>query len=393
MSSTSASKSAYLSAFYIALVQLLFALAWAVYDIFLPQLASRAGLSADTATLLSRVDLFLVVVMDFAFALAAPRIEKGVSRAAKWIIASVWASCLLFLLLPLVTGGGLLFVVALVWVITSSAIRMPVLILLCQYVDRGALAGFAAVISIARGISGAVGSYLSSSLTGVSPMLPFLVSSLVLSLAVIGVLWFHRQAEGEQPLNPPKEEPPAPPKAAATVVFAVGVFLAAMGFQLHANVMSVPLYKAVAPNVSLDILIPIFWVGFHLALYPGVLLTKRFGPSAALATGAVIGAVGSLSASSAVTLGSLSADQIATGAGFGLFLMAGIPLASLLGAPNRVGAFIAGWSALLGSANFLRAFVFSKGGFSPALPAILWFLGAVVIIVATVLLRRANARQ
>ena len=381
------SRSTKIAAIYLAVVQLLFALSWSIYDIFLPQLTAKAGISKDAASWLSLADQFIVIFMDIAFGLASPWITKAIGRAGKWIIGAVMGSCLAFLLLPFVAkGAGALFLpLVVVWVVASSAIRMPVLILLSQNVSRFAIAGFAAIVAIGKGLASAFGSYLTSSLAGVNPAIPFVMSSVVIALAILGLLWVERQArEDAAPSNEVYRRLPVP----VLFLFGVGVLLTALGFQLHGGA-SAGLYQAVAPKVSLGLLMPIFWIGFHLALYPASLLAKRYGAESAVATGAILSAIGCFSATSAGSLPALIGDQVLTGAGWALFFMGGLGQAISMGLPNKVGLYLASWSALLATATLLRMML-AKTKLSPSVAPTLWVVGALVLVLSVVLTRRAR---
>jgi hypothetical protein len=380
------SRSTKIAAIYLALVQLLFALSWSIYDLYLPQLTARAGLSKEVSSWLSLADQLLVIFMDIAFGLASPFITKAIGRAGKWIIGAVWGSCLAFLLLPFMTdaGSALFLPLVIFWVVTSSAIRMPVLILLSQNVSRDAIAGFAAIVAIGKGLASAFASYLTSALADVNPSIPFVISSLVIGLAILGLLWVEKNAREREELTNHEAYQPLP--VYVLLLFGVGVLLTGTGFQFHGSA-SAGLYQSVAPKVSLGLLMPIFWVGFHLALYPATLLTKRYGAETALATGAILSAIGCFSATSAGSLPSLLGDQVLTGAGWSLFFMGGIALAISAGTPSKVGIFLASWSALLATSTFIRL-ALAKTVLPPLVAPTLWLVGALFLVWVVVLYRR-----
>jgi hypothetical protein len=373
------------SAIYLALVQLLFSVSWAIYDIFLPRLAASAGISKDAASWLSLTDQFLVIFMDIAFGLAAPMITKAFQRAGNWIVASVWFSCLAFLLLPFIANinGTIFLVLVILWVVTSSAIRLPVMILLSQNVSRHVVGGFAAIVAIGKGLASALGGYLTSSLADVNPAIPFVMSSISIGLVIVVLRWVMKNNEEAPPAS---NDPERPVPAYLLALFAVSVLLIAAGFQFHGS-RSAALYLAADPTVSLGLVMPIFWVGFHLALYPASLLSKKLGPEVSLATGAALSAFGCLSASSALSLSALVLDQFLTGAGWALFFMSGIALAISMGIPNRVGLYLASWSALHATATFTRLY-FTGTALPEALSSLLWAAGAFLLLFTVVLYRR-----
>lgn len=76
----------------------------------------------------------------------------------------------------------------------------------------------------------------------------------------------------------------APPLALPA--FLAAVALAALGFQVHFALNSAPDYLRFAQPADLERLMPVFWIGFNLAMPPLGWLIRRWGEFRMLAAGA-----------------------------------------------------------------------------------------------------------
>ena len=162
--------------------------------------------------------------------------------------------------------------------------------------------------------------------------------------------------------------------------------VAAAAFQVHANIASAPLYLRHAPASELPWLMPVFWVGFNLALLPASLLTKRLGGLPVMAAGVLLAAACTAAAWSAGSLGGLLAAQSLAGAGWALALMSAFSAAVAYGNVGREGAMGGAMNALLAAAALGRFGVVVGLAPAPA-TAIGWaWLPAVGFVLAAVLL-------
>ena len=124
---------------------------------------------------------------------------------------------------------------------------------------------------------------------------------------------------------PPTPDPPE--LVGSTWPFLAGLFLLALGFQIHFSVNSATQYLKFAKPADLEWLMPLFWVGFSVLMMPGSSLCKRFGTLEVMGVSAVIGAAGAYLAASAVSLDTLIAAQLVAGGAWGSMLMCGFTAA------------------------------------------------------------------
>src|SRR5258707_15740872 len=95
------------------------------------------------------------------------------------------------------------------------------------------------------------------------------------------------------------------------------LFLLALGFQVQFGLSSAPRYLQLAPREQLPYLLPVFWVGFNLLMFPAARLVRRWGPADAMAFAAALGALAMLLAALAPGLGVLLAAQFLAGGCWG----------------------------------------------------------------------------
>ena len=71
---------------YLGAVQFLFALTWTVYVIFLPKLATQAGISKSAVVLILLLDQLIFAITDLAMGMAADRVSRLVGRLGHAIV-------------------------------------------------------------------------------------------------------------------------------------------------------------------------------------------------------------------------------------------------------------------------------------------------------------------
>jgi len=125
--------------------------------------------------------------------------------------------------------------------------------------------------------------------------------------------------------------------------------VAALAFQWHGFIASAPLALRFAPASDLPRLLPVFWVGFNLALVPAGVLARRQGPLRVLVLGAALAAGGNGVASWAPELSVLLA-----GIGWALLLCGAFSAALRLGQGGREGLLSGAVSSTLAGAALLR---------------------------------------
>ena len=376
---------------YFAAVQFLFVTCWTVYVIFLPQLAAQAGIEKKWVIYILMADQAIFTLMDFSLGVAADRVQRVLGRLGWLLVILTAVSCAAFLLLPLAapSGSPLVFLgLIAIWAMTSSALRAPPMALLGKYVPAPKLPWVSTLTLLGMGIAGAAAPYLTVSLRGVDPRLPFALSSIALIVAVSAMLWAEKHLAGAAAAAASPTEPVMKkPVGAGVAIFFGAVALLGLGFQTHFALNSAPLYLRFAEPAQLDYLMPMFWVGFNLLIFPACRANERFGGTVVMAAGAVLGALASALAAAAPTLESLLALQFLAGGAWAAVLMSAMTAAISIGHVGREGAATGGLFALLAIATFTRmGLVAAQLNKDPAVSALLVWLPGLAWTVAGLLL-------
>lgn len=390
-------------ALYLAVVQFLFVTTWTVYVIFLPALLESAGISARYTLWVLMFDQLVFMVMDVVMGVAADRAGRMLGRIGPLIIGATIVSCIAFLLIPhaaLVGGAGAtaLFALVLIWTASSSALRAPPWVLLSKYAAAPSLPWMNALMLSGLAIGGALAPYLGVALKNLDPRLPFALSSLTLLAVTTGLIRVERYL-ALRPRVPEQPVAPASALVAGAGVFLVGCLLLAQGFQIHVSLNSAGQYLRYARPEQLEYLMPVFWIGANVAMFPGAALAKRYGTLPVMAVAAVIGAGGTLLAARAPSLDLLIAGQLMAGGAWGCVMMASFSAAIEFGRIGREGLALGLLFAMLAAATLTRmAMMVSQLHKLPDLapllswaPIVLWFAGgALFIALAAARPRRAT---
>ncbi|MBK7767559.1 MAG: hypothetical protein IPI44_16640 [Sulfuritalea sp.] len=259
-----------------SIIQFLFVTCWTVYVIFLPQLAAQAGIEKRWVIFILMADQVVFALMDYSMGVAADRVLRGAGRLGPLLVWATAISCGAFLLLPFIapTGSAALFLAALlVWAMTSSALRAPPMVMLGKYAPAPTIPWVSTLTLFGMGLAGALAPYLTVSLRGVDPRLPFALSSIALVAAVSGLLWAEKHLQREVAA----EAATTRPVGQDVLLFFAAVALLGLGYQVHFALNSAPLYLRFAKPADLEYLMPVFWIGFNLLIFP------RAGPTSASA--------------------------------------------------------------------------------------------------------------
>jgi MFS family permease len=379
--STSSSASRSLAG-YIGVVQFFFATTWTLYVIYLPQLAAQAGIDKRWVPWILVADQAVFAVMDVVTGFCIDRVRAGIARYGGWILAVTVVSCIAFACLPLV-GSTLMLACLAVWAVSSSALRSPPWALLGRHAATPALPWLSAIVLTGSALAAAAAPYLGLALKGVDPKLPFLISTLTLAAAVIGLVFAERRMGGEKTPEKTREEPVG---QRAVLVFAALLFLA-LGFQIHFALNSASQYQRFAPADELPWLMPVFWIGFSLVMWPGAKLVDRLGTAPAMALAAAVGALAALGAAHAPGKGTLIAAQLLAGGAWGAASVAAYSAAIGFGRSGREGRFLGTLFAVLAIAAFARIGAVASGfaldpsirALLPWLPQTAWLLAALLL--------------
>jgi hypothetical protein len=328
------------TAAYLGMVQFLFLLTWVVYVIYLESLLATLGLPREFVPRLLLLDQLLFACADVALGFHADRLQRLFGRIAPLVLTLNLVSCVTFVALPhLATGSpGLFVAMTVVWVLTASVLRAPLYGLIAR---RAAEPGHATAMALlGMGLASALAPYLGMALKEVDPILPFTLSGVSLALATLGF------AAYERGLRRPEAPQAAAPPLAPVLRLALVMLLLGAGFQVHFFINSAPLYKGVADPAWLPWLMPVFWIGFSLAVNSGTRLVARQGANRAFVASALLGGAASLACLAAPPLPALIALQALLGAAWGGVFLAGLERAGWLGHTGRealcVGILFAG---------------------------------------------------
>ncbi|MBH9576428.1 hypothetical protein [Inhella proteolytica] len=383
---------------YLAGVQFLFAVGWIVYVIYLPALAEQAGLPKSAVPWLLLMDQLVFVVCDLAVGVWSDRAAGVLGRIGWWIIGVTLLSTVAFLMLPWVAprgSAGLFVAITALWAASSAALRVPPLTLLGRYVAKPAVPWLVSLVLLGTGIASAIGPYLGLTLKGIDPRLPFALAGLSLAAITAGMVWAERMlSQQKAAVWAPELETVASPPALLTARAGVAPFpgfllaalLAATAAQMHTNLVAAPLYLRHAPSTMLPLLLPVFWVGFNLALMPASLAVKRFGALPVLAGSMLVAAACSAGAWNATALEALVPVQGLAGAAWGVSLMSGFSAAVFFGQTGREGFTGGALNSALAAAALSRIAVVTFVAPAPVVaaqwgwvPALLFTLGAAVL--------------
>jgi hypothetical protein len=387
---------------YLAVLELVFALGWTVYAIYLPRLAASVGIAASAVILILMLDQAIFTVTDFAMGVAADKVSRLVGRLGHWVAAITLLSCAAFVALPFVAGAkvsaGTFLALTVTWAITSSALRAPPLMLLGKYAARPAIPRLASLAMAGLGIAGAVSPYLATSLAEEDPRLPFVIASGALVLVSFALAKVERTLAKQAPASnaPPKSVDNTVP--APIVIFALAMVIFALGFQLHFFFNSAPLFKRFTGDIGS--LMPVFWVGFSVGMFPASPITKRLGGLLVMGIAGIVGAVAIASMQFATTLEVAVAAQLIAGAAWGCILMSAFAAAATLGYTGAEGKTTGVLFSMLALATFARMAATATGALNDPslapllhwLPVACWTVGGVVLIALSLAYAQRMAR-
>ena len=371
----------------IGFVQFFFAVTWTVYVVYLPQLVEQAGIARSWVPWILLADQLVFALVDVATGFWVDRVRHAIARLGPWILAVSVLSGAAFIALPFLNASpALLLAAILVWAVTSSALRSPPWALLSRHAATPRLPWLSTLTLTGTALAAAASPYLGMALRGVDPRLPFLTSTLTLLAAVGGLVVAERRLAASSSVseNPEKQ----PPRQVA--LFYVALLAMALGFQLHFSLNSAPQYLRFAAPGELAWLLPVFWIGFNLAMFPASRAVGRMGALPLMALAAACGAVATLACGFAFTRTLLLSAQFLAGACWGAASVAAYTAALRFGRTGREGRFLGTLFAVLALAALCRIAVNPSGlaavaefkALLPWLPATAWLAAGLLLIAA-----------
>ncbi|MGY4161672.1 MFS family permease [Bradyrhizobium sp. USDA 4461] len=342
---------------YLALLQLVFTLGWTTYLIYLPKLCAEVGIAPSTVILILMMDQAIFTITDTAMGMAADRISVLVGRLGLFVGILAAISCAAFIALPYVAGTGpgakaWLIGLIVIWAVTSSALRAPPLTLLGKYRAQPSVPFLAALAMLGYGIAGAVSPYLGVVLRDHDARLPFALSGAVLLLTALAFSGIERRIAAET--EPVRLAVPAK-RLGAVPMFLIGsMVLLSLGYQLHFNINSAPFYLRFAKSNELQWLMPVFWIGFNIAMFPASIVVKHRGGLIVMGAAGLLGAFAIVAAEIAGSLNVLIAAQFMAGAAWGCMLMSAVSAALAIGETGAEGKVTGLVFSALALATFAR---------------------------------------
>jgi hypothetical protein len=350
---------------YLAILQLVFTLGWTVYAIYLPRLAAQVGIAPTAVILILMLDQAIFTITDTAMGVFADKITPIVGRLGVFVASLTALSCAAFVALPFIaeTGPGsqaIFIALIVIWSVTSSALRAPPLTLLGKYGARPQLPLLSALAMLGYGVAGAVSPYLGVTLRNQDPRLPFVISSVVLLITAMALSKVERGL-AQAPRMQAKQPAPAKPLGKVPVAFIAAMVILALGYQLHSSINSAPFFLRFAKPADLEWLLPVFWIGFNIAMFPASVVVKHRGGLIVMGAAGLLGAVAVVAAEMAGSLNMLIAAQFLAGAAWGCMLMSAVSAALAIGETGAEGKVVGLVFSALALATFARVAAVAGG--------------------------------
>jgi MFS family permease len=366
-------------------VQFFFATTWTIYVLYLPQLAAQAGIDQRWVPWILAADQAVFAVMDVVTGFWIDRVRKSLARYGGWILGVTVASCAAFVFLPF-AGSTLMLLLLAVWAVTSSALRSPPWALLGRYAATPALPWLSALVLTGTALASAAAPYLGILLRGVSPTVPFVVSTATLLTVVAGLVIVEKRGA----LSDSVGEADSKDEPQVILIFFAALLLLALGFQAHFALNSAPQYLRFASGSDLPWLMPVFWIGFNVLMFPAAGMARRLGNAKTMVLAAAVGALAALAAMLAACLPLLMAAHFLAGGAWGAASVAAYSAAIAFGRTGREGRFLGTLFAMLALAAFARIAAVASGlaldpafrSLLPWVPQSAWLLAALLLVFA-----------
>jgi MFS family permease len=390
---------------YLAILQLVFTLGWTTYVIYLPKLAAEVGIAPAAVIFILMLDQAIFTITDTAMGIVADKIAPFVGRLGVFVGTLTALSCAAFVALPFVAGTGpaaqpWFIGLIVIWSITSSALRAPPLTLLGKHRAKPSVPFLSALAMLGYGVAGAVSPYLGVVLRHHDARLSFVISSVVLLITALALSRIERGLAQES-LPPSRPAEIAKPLGMVPMFFIVSMVILSLGYQLHFSINSSPFYLRFAKPDDLQWLLPVFWIGFNIAMFPASVITKRRGGLIVMGAAGLLGALAILGAELAGDLNTLIAAQFIAGAAWGCMLMSAISAALAIGDSGAEGKVVGLVFSALALATFARMAAVAGGlqklpEYAPLLhwaPVACWSVaGAGLLVIAASRVQQSAAK-
>ena len=132
------------------------------------------------------------------------------------------------------------------------------------------------------------------------------------------------------------------------------ILVMAVSYQVHFSLNSPDLFLSFSGAAQLQYLMPIFWIGFNLMMFPSSGFVKRFGAYVVMAFASAVCTLATYGTMIAPNLELLVAAQFVSGACWGAINVAAFSAVIQFGRRDREGAFLGCLFAVMSSAALLR---------------------------------------
>jgi hypothetical protein len=252
---------------------------------------------------------------------------------------------------------------------------------------------------LGHGLAGAVSPYLGVVLRDHDPRLPFMISSIVLLLTAVGLSRVEYDVAKHGGAKTPRQ--PAKPLGTVSAGFIVAMVILALGYQLHFSINSAPYYLRFAKPDDLQWLLPVFWIGFNIAMFPASKVVQHRGGLIVMGAAGLLGGGAVLVAEIAGTLNIPIVAQFIAGAAWGCMLMSAISAALAIGNTGAEGKVTGLVFSALALGTFARMAAVAGGvqklpDYAPLLhwaPVACWSVaGAGLLVIAATRVQGAGRR-
>jgi hypothetical protein len=145
------------------------------------------------------------------------------------------------------------------------------------------------------------------------------------------------------------------------VIFIAAVVILALGYEFHFSINTMPLFLRYAKAADLEWLMPVFWIGFNIAMFPASVVTKRCGGLMVMGVAGLLGALAMIGAEMAGNLSTLIGTQLIAGAAWSCMLTSAVSAALAIGEGGAQGKVVGLVFSALALATFARVAAVAGG--------------------------------
>jgi len=359
----------------LALLQGAIALAWVIYNLYVPVLLEKFGFPRQFSTTLLMVENGLAILMEPLMGSLSDRAQHWLGTRFPLIAAGVVLSSGLFITIPAIAifnipVGSLAWIlptVLVAWALAMTLFRSPALSLLGRYAFATHLPQAASILTLMGALAGAIGGFANQWLLSLGPMITFAAGSFVLLAATTALRWVNPQRQTGAEENPLSRAPISFRKLG--LVFGAGAGIT-LGFILMRSLLApVPGPKLVAFTLAhLLTIVPAGLLAVRLGniramlsglgLLTGTMVILAIAHTSSLAIGlsVFLGIAFSLVANGTIPFALSLVPAAKAGLGTGMYFGGASLAGSLFGAiVSQVGALPAAIAATVGAIAFLLA--------------------------------------